>query len=149
MTGTSVNAIRDGLHGRKGPHSRTRLPGQIVLIKAESRIIIRLAPVHSTLEYVDIDTSHFSGNEAPMSQVFALCLDEAAHADGQLRIGPKDARWQEILPVVELGPNSRHIFKLGRQAEGYWSAVMVRMIPDGGMVCTRRSTLRHMIVLRM
>jgi len=35
---------------------------------------------------------------------------------------------------VTLGPNSRHIFQLGSLAQGgAWSAVMVRMIPDGGM----------------
>ena len=35
---------------------------------------------------------------------------------------------------MTLGPNSRHIFQLGSLAQGgAWSAVMVRMIPDGGM----------------
>ena len=102
----------------------------VSILALMSRIIIKLAPHLSTIEYIDIDTSHFSGNEAPMSQVFALRLDDTSVT----RLSAKDPRWTEILPVVELGPNSRHIFKLGKQSEGYWSAVMVRMIPDGGMV---------------
>ena len=102
-------------------------------VQADIRIIIKLAPHLSSLHYVDIDTSHFSGNEAPMSQVFALTLDEPLVDP---RLSHKDPRWTEILPTVELGPNSRHIFELGQVAsQGHWSAVMVRMIPDGGMVC--------------
>ncbi|ORY21974.1 galactose-binding domain-like protein [Naematelia encephala] len=107
-------------------------------------VIILLAPPLSHLHYVDIDTSHFSGNEAPASQVFALRLDPPSTstsssvlddvAQQSVKLSPNDKRWQEILPVVELGPNSRHIFELGSVAKaGVWSALMVRMIPDGGM----------------
>lgn len=95
-------------------------------------IIIQLAAHESHLYYCDIDTSFFSGNEAPQSQVFGLRLDKAAGAD--LVLSPNDKRWEELLPVVTLGPNSRHIFELNDRAkEGLWSALMVRMIPDGGM----------------
>lgn len=52
-----------------------------------------------------------------------------------MNLTDKDSRWEEILPKVELGPNSRHIFELGSKGkEGTFSALMVRMIPDGGMV---------------
>lgn len=95
-------------------------------------MIIQLAAHESHLHYVDIDTSHFSGNEAPQSQVFGLHLDQPA--GDNLKLLPGDKRWEELLPVVTLGPNSRHIFELGDKAkEGLWSALMVRMIPDGGM----------------
>lgn len=98
--------------------------------QADYRVIIKLASDKSNVHYVDIDTSHFSGNEAPFSSVHALKGDTANLTD-------KDKRWEEILPKVELGPNSRHIFELGTKGkEGTWSALMVRMIPDGGMVCT-------------
>lgn len=87
------------------------------------------------MSYVDIDTSHFSGNECPQSQVFGLHLK--APAGDKLKLTPADPRWVELLPVVTLGPNSRHIFELGDEAnKGVWSALMVRMIPDGGMVST-------------
>lgn len=57
--------------------------------------------------------------------------------------------WVEVLPVVDLGPNSRHIFEIGKAGkEGKWGAVMVNMMPDGGMVSPQdnqrnRSDERH------
>jgi allantoicase len=100
-------------------------------------VIIKLASDFASVHYVDIDTSHFSGNEAPESSVFGLTLSEAELKQGHaVKISSKDSRWTEILPVVGLGPNSRHIFELGQEGkQGKWSALMVRMIPDGGMVC--------------
>ena len=96
------------------------------------RVIIILASPQSQLQYLDIDTSHFSGNEAPASSVFAL-LD--SNPTGKTQLSPNDSRWKETLPVVELKPSSRHVFELGSAArQGIYSAVMVRMIPDGGMV---------------
>ncbi|KAL1408127.1 Allantoicase [Vanrija albida] len=89
-------------------------------------IIIKLGPGESHLDYVDIDTSHFSGNEAPQSAVLGVSGDVPLKAD--------DPRWEELLPVVTLGPNSRHIFELNAKAkDGLWSGLLVRMIPDGGM----------------
>lgn len=65
--------------------------------------------------------------------MFALSLDTVT--DKKVKLSATDVRWQELLPEVTLGPNSRHIFQLGSKAlQGSWSAVMVRMIPDGGMV---------------
>jgi allantoicase len=106
-------------------------------VGADSRVIIKLATDFAHIHYVDIDTSHFSGNEAPESSVFGITLSEDELKLGRnVKINSKDSRWTEILPVVGLGPNSRHIFELGNEGkEGKWSALMVRMIPDGGMVC--------------
>jgi allantoicase len=103
----------------------------------DHRVIIKLATDFAHIHYVDIDTSHFSGNEAPESSVFGITLSEDELKLGNnLIINSKDCRWTEILPVTGLGPNSRHIFELGSEGkEGKWSALMVRMIPDGGMVC--------------
>ncbi|WWC88844.1 allantoicase [Kwoniella dendrophila CBS 6074] len=96
-------------------------------------VIIKLATPSTSISYVDIDTSHFSGNEAPQSQIFALS-DESANLVSKSRITPKTRGWKAILPVVDLGPNSRHIFELDEQGkQGQWSWLMVRMIPDGGM----------------
>ncbi|WVW84486.1 allantoicase [Kwoniella bestiolae CBS 10118] len=92
-------------------------------------VIIHLA-TSSSISYVDIDTSHFSGNEAPQSQIFAL-----PHQPTPLKtLSPNTKGWVEVLPVVDLGPNSRHIFEMGDKGrEGEWEWLMVRMIPDGGM----------------
>lgn len=99
------------------------------------RVIIRLATPLTSLHYVDIDTSHFNGNEAPQSQVFALSLP----SDGSTPMWTQgNPGWVEVLPVVDLGPNSRHIFEVGKAGkEGKWGAVMVNMMPDGGMVGPR------------
>lgn len=65
--------------------------------------------------------------------MFGLRLDDKSSG----KISAKNPRWEELLPVVDLGPNSRHIFQLNAKAqESTWSALMVRMIPDGGMVST-------------
>ncbi|OCF43935.1 allantoicase [Kwoniella heveanensis CBS 569] len=101
-------------------------------------VIIRLATPSTTIEYVDIDTSHFSGNEAPQSQIFALTPEDVARilpsSGGKGKFSPSHPGWTEILPVVDLGPNSRHIFQVGGLGQkGHWGALMVRMIPDGGM----------------
>jgi len=135
-------------------HSRV-LSAHLVSAGTNARVIIRLAAPQTTLSHVDIDTSHFSGNECPISQVFALKLsDEEIAASAPvavtgetktkskskskskpLKLSPNDPRWTEVLPQVTLGPNSRHIFELdSRGKKGVWSAVLVRMIPDGGMV---------------
>ena len=86
--------------------------------------IIRLAPPAAYLEYIEIDTAHFKGNEAPAASVFAHPLSAPA-------VGTEG--WTEVLGVVELGPDARHVFRLESQ-ERTWGSVMVRMIPDGGMV---------------
>ncbi|KAK6908360.1 allantoicase [Kwoniella mangroviensis CBS 8507] len=96
-------------------------------------VIIQLATPSTSVSYVDIDTSHFSGNEAPQSQIFALSQTELSKTATK-KISPNTRGWSEILPVVDLGPNSRHIFELGNDGnQGKWGWLMVRMIPDGGM----------------
>ncbi|WRT67625.1 allantoicase [Kwoniella shivajii] len=100
-------------------------------------VIIRLATPSSSISYVDIDTSHFSGNEAPQSQIFALSSSTISSLKSKNKPGkitPFTEGWEEILPVVDLGPNSRHIFELDQEGKkGQWSVLMVRMMPDGGM----------------
>ncbi|KAK8858443.1 allantoicase [Kwoniella newhampshirensis] len=106
-------------------------------------VIIRLATPLTSIHYVDIDTSHFSGNEAPQSQVFALSLTPSKNGQ-EPKLMPSNPKWVEVLPVVDLGPNSRHVFEIADTGkEGNWGAVMVRMIPDGGMARFRAYGLPH------
>lgn len=74
----------------------------------------------------DIDTSHFNGNEAPQSSVQALFSTDAADPT------PEDERWVELLPKVNLGPSSRHLFTIPQTDKAY-SHVKLNMYPDGGI----------------
>ncbi|KAI0341953.1 Allantoicase [Trametopsis cervina] len=73
----------------------------------------------------DVDTTHFNGNEAPQVSVDVLYSSGDVHPDVE------DSRWKQLLPVVDLGPSSRHLFKVP-QTEGV-NYVKLSMYPDGGI----------------
>ncbi|KAG6866700.1 hypothetical protein C0991_011359 [Blastosporella zonata] len=86
--------------------------------------IIRLGTT-GTITGFDVDTSHFNGNEAPQVSIDVLrgLPSEEPQAD--------DARWTEVLPKVDMGPNSRHLLTIAEsQAVNY---VKLNMYPDGGI----------------
>ncbi|KAF9469927.1 allantoicase [Collybia nuda] len=86
--------------------------------------IIRLGTT-GIINGLDIDTSHFNGNEAPQVSVEVLHGSESEEPD------VKDTRWSEILPKVNIGPSSRHLFKVtGTSGMNY---VKLNMYPDGGI----------------
>ncbi|KAI8993038.1 allantoicase [Trametes punicea] len=87
--------------------------------------IIKLGTTGSISGF-DIDTSHFNGNEAPQASVDILYVtdDESApQAD--------DSRWEQVLPKVNLGPDSRHLFTVP-PSKGV-NYVKLNMYPDGGI----------------
>ncbi|KAI0328606.1 allantoicase [Cubamyces sp. BRFM 1775] len=87
--------------------------------------IIKLGTTGSISGF-DIDTSHFNGNEAPQASVdvlFSADDDSAPHVD--------DPRWEELLPKVNLGPSSRHLFTVP-PSKGV-NYVKLNMYPDGGI----------------
>ncbi|CAE6449136.1 unnamed protein product [Rhizoctonia solani] len=88
--------------------------------------IIRLGAPSGYIIGFDIDTAHFSGNEAPAASVQAIFVEarEKPQAD--------DPRWEEILPKVDLGPSSRHLFRIPQTKEAY-THVKLNMYPDGGI----------------
>ncbi|QRV94187.1 allantoicase [Ceratobasidium sp. AG-Ba] len=94
--------------------------------KGHDWCIIRLGAPSGYIVGFDIDTSHFSGNEAPAASVQALFAEsrEKPQAD--------DPRWEEILPKVDLGPSSRHLFKIPQTKEAF-THVKLNMYPDGGI----------------
>ncbi|KAF9482161.1 allantoicase [Pholiota conissans] len=73
----------------------------------------------------DVDTANFNGNEAPAVSIHALHsldLKDPSH---------DDVRWVEILPRADLGPDSRHLFKIAEtECVNY---VKIHMYPDGGI----------------
>ncbi|RDB25286.1 putative allantoicase [Hypsizygus marmoreus] len=86
--------------------------------------IIRLGTT-GTISGFDIDTSHFNGNEAPQASV------EILHGSPAEEPQVNDARWTEVLPRVDLGPNSRHLFTIPDSAAVNY--VKLNMYPDGGI----------------
>ncbi|KAF8637971.1 hypothetical protein AX16_010603 [Volvariella volvacea WC 439] len=74
----------------------------------------------------DVDTSHFNGNEAPQVSVDLLDAPFSQQPPKQ-----DDKRWVEILPKVNLGPSSRHLFRIPPSKCGNF--VKLNMYPDGGI----------------
>uniref|UniRef100_A0A0W0FHD9 Allantoicase domain-containing protein n=1 Tax=Moniliophthora roreri TaxID=221103 RepID=A0A0W0FHD9_MONRR len=87
--------------------------------------IIKLG-TSGTIVGFDIDTTHFNGNEAPQASVDAF-YDPSS---GDLNVD--DSRWTEILPKVNLGPSSRHLFTLPTPGPCA-TFVKLNMYPDGGI----------------
>lgn len=81
-------------------------------------MIIKLAS-EASIEYVDIDTAHFIGNEGPEGEVLGISKENPKHNDN----------WEVVCPKVPLGPGSRHIFQTTGKT---YTHLMLRMIPDGG-----------------
>ncbi|KAI0081323.1 allantoicase [Panus rudis PR-1116 ss-1] len=84
--------------------------------------IIKLGAAGSIFGF-DIDTSHFNGNEAPQVSIEALFADSTPNE--------RNSQWQEILPKVNVGPNSRHLFRT--PPTGSVNYVKLNMYPDGGI----------------
>ncbi|KAF8342006.1 Allantoicase [Cantharellus anzutake] len=88
--------------------------------------IIKLGVPSGYIIGFDIDTSNFNGNEAPAASVGGFFA-------GAGSTPPKwDDQWDELLPRVKLGPNSRHLFKIPKTKRAY-THVKLSMYPDGGI----------------
>jgi allantoicase len=87
-----------------------------------------------------------TGNEAPQASVEAMFSSHDPNADdprvrstAALSCGPPlsclifDRQWIELLPKVDLGPSSRHLFKIPESSRVNY--VKLNMYPDGGIVC--------------
>lgn len=74
----------------------------------------------------DVDTSHFTGNNAP------ACRIEACRAASD----PDDsADWVEILPMAPLTPNAHHF--LACEDTEAWTHLRLHIYPDGGVARLR------------
>jgi allantoicase len=87
--------------------------------------IIRLA-APGILKGFDLDTSHFSGNFAPVASIDA-CL-----CDGD---PPDDAVWSEILPAVGLTGDDHNVVAIDH--DNVWSHLRLNLYPDGGLARLR------------
>jgi allantoicase len=88
------------------------------------RAIIRLG-FAGAIDGFDIDTSYFTGNQAPAASV------EAAYCPNGTGL-EKDLEWVEILPKVVLPPSCHNIFVLEKKTAVY-THLRLNNIPDGGI----------------
>lgn len=89
------------------------------------------------IEGVEVDTAHFSGNEAE-----GVGLDGVfwPQGDGDGEVGKEGfARWSEILPRQGCGPNMRQAWRVeGSEVTGrQFTHLRLRMYPDGGIARLR------------
>lgn len=76
---------------------------------------------------VDIDTSHFNGNQPPAASIDAcVCDDDLPGAD---------AKWTEILASVSLEASSHHLHDI--LDSGAYSHIRLNIYPDGGVARLR------------
>ncbi|KAJ2456231.1 Allantoicase [Coemansia sp. RSA 2336] len=77
----------------------------------------------------DIDTSHFTGNHAPV-----VSLEAANASEEEVRAGK--AQFVEILPKVNMNPGSHHYFVYEAPTAAY-THLRVNNYPDGGIARLR------------
>ncbi|KAL9541620.1 hypothetical protein MBANPS3_009025 [Mucor bainieri] len=73
----------------------------------------------------DIDTSYFTGNQAPAASVEGAYCPEGTGLEA-------DLVWTEILPKVELPPTCHNFFQLEQQSAVY-THLRLNNYPDGGI----------------
>ena len=85
-------------------------------------VVVRLGAASGVILGFEVDTAHFSGNEAP-----AVSVDAAYSPTSDTELV-----WEEVLPKQPCGPSARHLFKLPRSSKPF-SHVRLHMYPDGGI----------------
>jgi len=89
--------------------------------------VVRLG-VPGIVRGLDVDTSHFTGNNAPAVSIDACNVDE--------RVPPSHAVWTEILPRTPLQGDSHHYLEAAGDAPPC-THLRVNIYPDGGMARLR------------
>lgn len=87
-------------------------------------VVVRLA-AEGTLERVELDTNHFKGNFPESAALYG--------ARGETPPGAGDEGWEEILPRTKLQAHTRHFYDKELLARGPFTAVRMRIWPDGGV----------------
>ncbi len=97
-------------------------------------VVVKLGCV-GVIEGVEVDTAHFSGNEAPEAG-----LDGCSLPKGNEDVGKEEfAGWSEILPKQACGPSQRQAWKVeGEGVRGrQYTHLRLKMYPDGGIARLR------------
>ena len=85
--------------------------------------ILRLG-IPGIVQGLDVDTTHFKGNNPAFASVDATRLEPGRDPDAS-------TTWTEILPKRPTRPSSRNIFGVVQQGE--WTHVRLNIFPDGGV----------------
>ncbi len=98
-------------------------------------VVVRLGCV-GTVAGVEVDTAHFSGNEAPEAGLdgYYCAPDGEAGEDGVKGEGFEG--WREILPRSACGPDRRQAWRVQDQGRQY-THLRLKMYPDGGIARLR------------
>jgi len=113
-------------------------------------VVVKLGCV-GVVEGVEVDTSHFNGNEAPEAGLEGCYVAAGSEGGGPSADADADAdegrgvadeswdKWEEILPKQACGPSQRQAWKVGgRGVEGrQWTHLRLKMFPDGGIARLR------------
>lgn len=93
-------------------------------------VVIRLGVASGTVEGVEVDTTHFSGNHAP-----AISVEGCFSQDDNEVLSWKGVRggWETILSIQECGPDRRFAWKLDNPTQNRYTHVRLNMYPDGGI----------------
>lgn len=128
--------IQTPVHGWMVGNPSVTIPLMIGNIKEKKKIAYKSTYIYiyrcivklgfaGSFEGFDIDTSFFTGNQAPAGSVEgAYCPEGDVQA--------KDVQWTEILPKVVLPPNCQNIFALEKTTAVY-THLRLNNYPDGGI----------------
>jgi allantoicase len=98
-------------------------------------VVIKLGVV-AVIDAVEVDTAHFSGNEAPAAGLDGCFLSQ----DDTAGVESKDfSKWKQILPPQECGPSQRQAWRVsGPGVNGKeFTHLRLKMYPDGGIARLR------------
>lgn len=87
------------------------------------------------IEGVEVDTAHFSGNEAPEAGLDGCFLPERSESVGKEEF----EGWSEILPKQPCGPSQRQAWKVEGEVgkTRQYTHLRLKMYPDGGIARLR------------
>ena len=100
-------------------------------------VVVELGCV-GTIDAVEVDTAHFSGNEAPAAGLDGCFIPEEERKKSGVEKGDFK-EWNELLPAQKCGPSQRQAWRIsGPGVSGKeFTHLRLKMYPDGGIARLR------------
>ena len=92
--------------------------------------IIRLGVASGTIAGIEVDTTHFKGNEAPAVSVEGC---SSVGDDEVVGWGHGRGKWETLLGIQPCLPSHRHGWRLAKETEKAYTHIRLNMYPDGGI----------------